>query len=338
MNPSNSPKNNQAPLLDPPILTPEEIISNLRAQNHPQKHSYKAMYSSWVKGIIVDPALMIVPVDDHLVHRGDGVFEALKFFNQKVYLMEPHLQRLKKSAEMISIPLNQSLEELALIIQQAIKASGLSTGMVRLFLSRGPGGFTTNPYESLGSQLYVIITELKPLPEEKYQKGVRVGLSQIAMKEAWMPTVKTCNYIPNVLMKKESVDRKLDFTVNQTSEGFIGESSTENIMMIDEQGFLRIPELHTVLKGCTMTRVLELAQSLVGTKLSETDSFELKGPVIKSFKVDELKKAREVFFAGTTLDVIPVVEFENHPIGDGKVGGWARKFREIILIDQGHSV
>lgn len=293
------------------------------------------MYSSWFGGIVNDPDLMIVPIDDHLVHRGDGVFEAIKFINQKAFLMGPHLERLKKSAEKIFIHLDVTLTELENIILKTIQASALNTGMVRLYLSRGPGGFTTNPYESVGSQIYIVITELKPLPEEKYQKGVKVGLSEIALKESWLPTVKSCNYLPNVLMKKESVDRQLDFTVNQTSEGFLGESSTENILMIDEEGYLRIPEYHTILKGCTMSRVVELAQQFMGKKLNEQDTYLLKGPIVKSFKIEDLKKAREVFLAGTTIDLLPVVEFENHPIGNGQVGPWAKKLRELVLKDQG---
>jgi len=53
------------------------------------------------------------------------------------------------------------------------------------------------------------------------------------VKQSWFPQVKSCNYLPNVLMKKESVDRKLDFTVSFTDEGFLAESATENIFIFE---------------------------------------------------------------------------------------------------------
>lgn len=36
---------------------------------------YPAMYTSTFGGIILDPAMMVIPMDDHMVHRGHGVFD-----------------------------------------------------------------------------------------------------------------------------------------------------------------------------------------------------------------------------------------------------------------------
>lgn len=40
-----------------------------------EKKLYLAMYSSVFGGIILDPAMMVIPIDDHMVHRGHGVFD-----------------------------------------------------------------------------------------------------------------------------------------------------------------------------------------------------------------------------------------------------------------------
>ena len=81
-------------------LTSDEALAGLRSRSFAHASGYKAMYSSWIGGIITDPALMIVPVDDHIVHRGDGIFEAIKFVNRKIYGLDRHLQRLQRSSSL----------------------------------------------------------------------------------------------------------------------------------------------------------------------------------------------------------------------------------------------
>ena len=64
---------------------------------------YKAFFSSFLGGITTEPHHMVVPIDDHMVHRGDAVFEAIKFTNGYVYAMDRHLDRLDVSMNAISM-------------------------------------------------------------------------------------------------------------------------------------------------------------------------------------------------------------------------------------------
>lgn len=297
------------------ILTTEDIIQSLSQKTQPHFSSYKAMFSSWHGGIIVNPSFMQVPVDDHLVHRGDGVFEAIKSINGKIFLFDEHLARLQKSADVIALKLPNEISEIKKIILETLKVANIASSLIRVFVSRGPGGFTTNPYESVGSQLYVIITEFKAVLEEKYQTGVKAALSQIPIKESWLATTKTCNYLPNVMMKKEAIDKKVDFTINQNAEGFLGESSTENFAIIAKDGSFVHPPFNEILKGTTLVLTSQFAAQL--------------GLItqIKKIKLQDIKEAKEVFMIGTTLDVLPVTQFENFLIAGGKVGPWAKKLR-----------
>jgi branched-subunit amino acid aminotransferase/4-amino-4-deoxychorismate lyase len=291
-----------------PTLGTDEVIKNLKEKANPFWPGYFAFFSSWIGGITKDPALMVMPMDDHQVHRGDAVFEALKSKGGKIYLFQEHMDRLERSAKAISLPLYQSSEKMKEIISETLRVSGQGNTLIRVFLSRGPGGFTTNPYDSLGSQFYVVITELKPLAPSKYSEGVRIGKSAVPVKEGIFATVKSCNYLPNVLMKKESVDRKLDFTVSFDREGFLAESSTENIAIVSRDGVLTRPPLSSILRGTTMMRCFELADSLgiptAEARISEAD----------------LLSAREVFMIGTTLDVLPVCQYEQQRFSVGSAG------------------
>ncbi len=306
-------------------MTSIEAQQKYSAKTHPHQNSYAAMYSSWLGGIVKDPAWMLVPIDDHLVHRGDGVFEAIKCVQSKIYLLEEHLDRLVHSATQISLVLPMSRDEITDVIHQTLRASGLQDAIIRLYLSRGPGLFSPNPYDSVGSQLYVVITPFKNLPEEKYQKGVRIGRSAIPIKDSWLARIKTCNYLPNVLMKKESVDRNLDFTVALDENNNLGESSTENILIVSHAGHLVHPPLQQILRGTIMTRAFELAQSLLGTDLEKIE--------VRPIAEKELFEVREVMMAGTTLDILPVTEYEGQPINHSRVGPVAKKLLQLIRED-----
>ena len=143
------------------VLTSEQIREKLMQKSYGAQESYLAMYSTWWGGIVKDPGMMIVPIDDHLVHRGDGVFEAIKVVEGRAFLLEDHLLRLQSSAEQIGIKLPVDLEEMKKIIFATTIAAGVKDAVLRLYISRGPGGFTTNPYDSISSQMYLVVTSLK---------------------------------------------------------------------------------------------------------------------------------------------------------------------------------
>lgn len=289
----------------------------LEAQKRPENTQYLAMYSSLWQGVVTDPQLMVLPIDDHIVHRGDGVFEAIKVMQGRPYLLDAHLDRLEKSAQLISLPMPFEREQVKAIISDLCELTQTPDLMLRLYVSRGPGGFSTNPYECPQSALYLVATRFNAFAAEKYEQGVRIGRSEYRPKDAFFARIKSCNYLLNVLMKKESVDRNLDFTVGYSVEGFLTESSTENIVVLDREGCLCRPRLHQILRGTTMMRLFEMAEEFVGQ--------EIAGVQERDLTEQDILEAREVMMVGTTLDVLPVVQYEGQNIGSGKVGPVAQK-------------
>lgn len=308
------------------VLSAEQIHERLQSRSYSAQKSYLAMYSTWWGGIVREAGLMMVPVDDHLVHRGDGVFEAIKVIGGKAFLLQQHLDRLVSSAEQISLPLPMSINEIREVILQTTALTKAQNAVLRLYISRGPGGFTTNPYDSVASQLYLIVTSLTAYGDEKYRAGVRLGRSAIPPKEPWLATIKTCNYLPNVLMKKESVDRNIDFTMGVDSRGFITEGSTENIVLVDREGNLVRPKLHQILRGTTMMRSFELAENLLIENL-------ICSIQERNLTEQDILSAQEVMMIGTTLDVLPVVEYEGQCIGAGVQGPVAEKLLQLLRDD-----
>lgn len=308
------------------VLKKEEVFSRISERVFPYHRNYLAMFSSWFGGITRDPAFMLVPIDDHMVHRGDGVFEVFKCVEGKIYLLERHLDRLERSAKAVKLKIPCSRRELIEIVRQTIIAGGERNCLVRVFVSRGPGGFTAKPSESIGSQLYVVVTRLPEYPEKLYTEGVSVKTSTIPMKPSYFAGIKSCNYLPNVLMSAEAEEAGVNYAVAVDEEGNIGEGPTENVGIITADYAFLVPRFDRVLKGTTVTRMMELAQELVKSKVlgyvGEAD-----------VRVEDVFRAQEVMMFGTTFDVLPVVLFNGKRIGNGQPGPFFKKFLRMLRQD-----
>ena len=292
----------------------------------PYHQNYFAMYSSVLDGVVTHPFLMTVPMDDHMVHRGDGIFEVFKCVDGRIYNLKRHLERLERSARAIYLKLPVSLEELTRIVVETIRFTGQRDSLIRLFVSRGPGGFTTDPYECPASQLYVMVGRLNGYPDAFYSEGVRAKSSSVPIKKSYFANIKSCNYLPNVLMKKEAVDNQVEFTVSVDENGFLGEGSTENVGVVTRDGRLKLPKFSRILQGTTVIRAMELAGALVAAGT-------LQDVVFEDITLTEAYSSAEILLFGTTFDILPVVTFDRHTIGNGAPGPVFRGVRERLRWD-----
>src|SRR5918992_5410926 len=111
-----------------PVFTSDQAIANLQRAFHGKAANFYAMYSSILGGIVTDPALMVLPLDDHMVHRGHAVFDTATLTHGMLYQLDPHLDRLIQSAEGARIPLPFSRERLRQIILATAAASRRRAG------------------------------------------------------------------------------------------------------------------------------------------------------------------------------------------------------------------
>jgi branched-chain amino acid aminotransferase len=292
------------------------------------KHYY-AMYSSVYGGIVTDPALMMLPIDDHMVHRGDGLFETFKCVNGSIYNLEGHLARLAHGEEALFFTLPMSKQELIEIVVQTIRVGGHRDCAVRLFLSRGPGSFDVNPYDCPERQVYVVVYHLKPPFMQRHPAGAVVATSAIPAKPPLYATIKNCNYLPNMLMRKEAADRNMHFVMSYDSKGHLAEGATENMGVVTHARELLFPHIEGILAGTTMVRVMELAEGLV-------KSGEITRVGFADLPLDAVRSAAELLVVGTTLDVVAVTRYDDRPVGNGKPGPIHARL-SALLTDDIHS-
>jgi len=286
-----------------------------------------ALFSSEYGGIITEPLFMTVPVDDHLVHRGDGVFETLKCINGNIYCFNEHLDRLFRSAGKIDLTVHEKRDFLGQLILETIRASRQRNCLIRVLVSRGPGSMGINPYDCAKSNLYILIHRLPPPFMSSHPGGASVITSSIPVKAGIFATIKTCNYLPNALLKKEAVDHQADFSINFDEQGYLAEGATENVGIITRDRELFIPGPERILTGTTMNRVFDLASEGIR-------SGWLTKKEMARITRDELQAAQEVLIFGTTTDVTAVVSLDGQTVTAGKPGPVFEQLSRLLLAEQ----
>jgi 4-amino-4-deoxychorismate lyase len=308
-----------------PTLTANEVVDRLRALRVRQPVKYWAFYSSQLGGIVTDPALMIIPFDDHMVHRGHGIFDTAAIEAGKIYDLEAHLDRFIRSARNSKLTL-PSRDEMRDIIVRTTAASGRREGSIRYWASAGPGSLGLAPAAGAEPGFFVMISAGLAYPDTWYTQGLRVMTTTYPIKPPLYAITKSVTYLPNVLMQMEAQERGLDNGVFIDEAGNVGESSNMNVAFVSADGALQHPKFDHILSGCTSLRLLELATALQARKV-------IKGIEVRDIPVAEARAAREMLLIGSSVKVAPIVEWDGKPIGDGKPGPVARALRDLLTED-----
>jgi 4-amino-4-deoxychorismate lyase len=306
-----------------PVLDERKVLSELRSLRSRQPVDYWAFYSSQLKGVVTDPALMVIPFDDHIVHRGHGIFDTAAIVAGKIYDLEAHLDRFLLSAERSKLRLPGSRAEMTDIIVQTVAASGRRDGSIRYWLSSGPGSLELTPARGAEPGFFVMIFAGLSYPERWYTEGLRVMTTTYPIKAPLYAITKATNYLPNVLMQMEAKEKGFDNGVFIDESGNVGESSNMNVAFVTKDGVLVHPKFDHILSGCTSLRLLELART-------HQDRARVTGVEVRDISVAEARASREMLQLGSSIKVAPVVQWDDHVIGDGRPGPVTRALLQLL--------
>ena len=307
-----------------PVLDKSAYLERLLGAPRPNIEKILAFYEHRVGAICTEGGVMLSPLDDHMFHRGDGVFEAMKFVSGRIYQFDEHMARMKKSASSIRLAPPLAWEDVPAIVLETVRAAGVKTGTLRVFLGRGPGGFGVDPSECPQSSFYVVASKWAPYPESWYEKGLRGFKSSMPPRPAQTSHIKDTNYLFAVMMTMEARERGLDTPFVFDGEGCLAESAVANICLVDKAGVLVVPEFTHALPGTTIRRTMELLEGKVEC-------------VIRRVPEEEIFEAAELLLLGTSPNCAAIVEYEGKKIGDGKRGPVARLLNGLIEEDIAHN-
>ena len=310
------------------ILAASDVLARLEALRSRQPVKYSAFYSSQLGGIVIDPALMVIPFDDHIVHRGHGIFDTAGLVDGKIYDLEAHLDRFLLSAKRSKLRLPGSREAMRDIIVKTTAASGRRDGAIRYWLSSGPGSLELSPAAGAEPGFFVMVFAGLSYPERWYSEGLRVMTTTYPIKAPLYAITKATNYLPNVLMQMEAKEAGFDNGVFIDPDGHVGESSNMNVAFVTAGGVFVHPKFDHILAGCTSLRLLDLAPRLKEQGL-------LTGVEVRDIPVAEARASREMLLLGSSVKVAPIVQWDDQVIGDGRPGPVARALLRLLEDDMG---
>ncbi len=306
-----------------PVLNADNVLARLTDLRSKQPVSYTAFYSSQLGGIVTDPALMVLPFDDHMVHRGHGIFDTAGLINGKIYDLDAHLDRFVLSAERSKLRLYGSREEMRDTIIKTVAISGRRDGSIRYWLSSGPGSLELSPAAGAEPGFFVMVFAGLSYPERWLTQGAKVMTTTYPIKAPIYAITKATNYLPNVLMQMEAKEAGFDNGVFVDANGHVGESSNMNVAFVTNHGSLVHPKFDHVLAGCTSLRLLELATVL-------RDQGLVKSIDVRDIPVAEARASREMLLLGSSVKVASIVQWDDRMIGDGKPGPIAKALLHLL--------
>ena len=308
------------------VLTADGVLARFKELRSRQPVNYYAFYSSQLGGIVTDPALMVIPFDDHMVHRGHGIFDTAGLVDGRIYDLEAHLDRFLMSAERSKLRVSPSRAEMRDIIVKTTSASGKRDGSIRYWLSSGPGSLELTPAAGAEPGFFVMVFAGLVYPDRWLTQGARVMTTTYPIKAPIYAMTKATNYLPNVLMQMEAKEAGFDTGVFIDADEHVGEGSNMNVAFVTNDGVLVHPTFDHILAGCTSLRLLELAKGLQGRGL-------LKWIEVRDVSVPEARAAREMLLMGSSVKVVSIVQWDDQVIGDGKPGPVAGALLQLLEED-----
>lgn len=292
-------------------LEPVDSLSFLTALlNAPRPGSEKilAFYDQRAGMICRDPRLLLVPLDDHLCHRGDGLFESICYRENKIFALDAHIARMRSGAEALDLAPPVSFARLECLVRDVARAGGHSHGDLRVFLSRGPGGFGISPAECPACGLYIVALASRLPGQELYANGLTAFESKIPPKQQYLARIKNTNYLPNVFMAAEANRKNMDVAITFDADGNMGEAAIANVAIVDKDGCLRSPSIDSILPGTTLLAALEIAARRMPVR---------QGNIHRR----EILEAREAMLLTSATLCVSITHFDGHAIGEGGNAG-----------------
>jgi len=269
----------------------------------------------YLNGKLVPEKDAKVSVFDHGLLYGDGVFEGIRSYNGRVFMLGEHIARLFRSAKAIDLKIPMTQAGLAKAVVRTCLANRTLNGYIRLVVTRGVGSLGLNPYSCVKPQIIIIAGNIQLYPKKHYDDGlsiVTVGTLR-NHTESLNPQIKSLNYLNNVLAKIEAINSGCMEAVMLNPQGFVAEATGDNIFVVRGNSLLTPPSWCGTLEGITRNTVMDLAIEA---------GLAVREEVLTRY---DLYTADEVFLTGTAAEVIPVVKIDRRSIGSGKPGAVTRQ-------------
>ena len=261
----------------------------------------------YINGRYVDESQATVSILDHGFLYGDGIFEAFRVYEGKIFHLDDHINRLFDSAKIIDLKIPMDKEAFKNIVIETVRRSGFKDCYVRPQVTRGVGTLGHDPASCKQPTVIVYVT---PTPQLKKEKSIRLIVSAYRRPPAYIlpPESKTIQYMNNILAKMEAKNKGADDAILLDVRGFVSEGCAWNVFVIKDNHVSTPSTTSSILPGITRKVVIRLLNEM-DFNVAERD-----------ISLSELFTADEVFGTGSGSGISPVIEINGRVIGSGKPG------------------
>jgi branched-chain amino acid aminotransferase len=275
---------------------------------------------------------VIVNVNGQLVHRdkagispfdsavqgGDAVWEGLRLYNDRIFKLHEHLDRLERSARALSFAEIPSREKMVEEIKRTLAANKMRDGVhIRLTLTRGVK-ITSGMDPRLNQSGPTLIV----LAEHKGPVYAKTGLTLITSKIRRPPPeildarIHHANLLNSILAKIEANNAGADDALMLDARGFVAETNATHVFIV-RNGDLATSRVVACPEGITRATVIEICAA-EKIRCIETD-----------LSLVDVYGAKEMFCTGTMGELAAVIKIDNRLIGDGRVGPMTKQLSEL---------
>jgi branched-chain amino acid aminotransferase len=271
---------------------------------------------AYYNGRWIPSSELSVAVDDLGFLMGVTLTEKLRTFGGRPYRADAHLARIHHSLSIMGWDAAAIGREAAIAIDEFMtrNATHIVEGddwNITLFVTPG---------KSADAAIPTICVHGYPIPFHQWAhqfvqgiEAVIVGVRQVPVN-CWPAELKCRSRVHYYLADREAANQSPNTrAILLDQDGYVGEGSTANVIAYYAGKGLVTPKIEKVLPGVSQQVIFELANSL-GIAHREQDLYPA-----------DLSQADELFFASTSICLLPVVKLDGLPIGTGQVGPVFRK-------------
>lgn len=259
----------------------------------------------YLNGRLVSPEEALISVNDRGFLFGDAVYEVIRSYDGRLWALERHLRRLAHSLSAIDMDYVDT-GEIGPAIRETYAASAIPNAVVYLHISRGVAPRSHAYSRDLQPTVLITVRDISPRVARMASAGV-AATTEPDLRWRRCDIKSTC-LLPNVLAHTRARDAGADEAILVHPDGYVTEGASTSVFWGWGGRLCTIPQGGEVLPGITRGFILEIAQD-EGLPMVE-----------ERISLDEFRKTDEMFLAGTTIEVCPIISLDGEPVGSGEAG------------------
>jgi len=286
-------------------VTPDEEIAAIRGH-------------AFVDGRYVPLAEASVPLVDRGFVRSDATYDVAHVWKGRFFRLKDHVARFQASMAGLRMSLPYSADEIAGIMVECVRRSGLRDSYVQVTCTRGlPAPGSRDP-RLCRNRLYVFAQPFVRIADETQQ---REGLRMILARTVRIPSssvdqrIKNFHWLDLTMGIFEAYDRDASVPLLPAADGTVTEGPGFNVF-VARDGRLATPS-YGLFEGMTRRTVLEIARE-IGVPCE-----------VRPVRADELERADEIFVSSTAGGITGVSYHEGRPVGGGRPGPLTARLHEL---------